>query len=233
MTTSNTNRIGAGAQNQPSAVSTQQTTQVSSRPFLESINARLQAQGIKVDTNTGMVTNVDLLSTFTNAQWSAIAATLKKLGKTVKSKQDAEIVLETNYGSITGNSNSYAELIQNLEADYIPGIDGGQKTGTTVQLQDPAVIDSIIRGVYQSTLKRDPNAAEFEARRKEVEAVIKQGRTVTKVSDTKTVATPGFTQAGAEAMIKQKIETGDAAVQEDLAQAQSLEFANFIGKLGK
>ena len=36
-----------------------------------------------------------------------------------------------------------------------------------------------------------------------------------------------------EEMIKSKIESGGVAVQEDLAQAQSLEFANFIGKLGK
>jgi hypothetical protein len=95
------------------------------------------------------------------------------------------------------------------------------------------VIDSLIRGVYQSTLKRDPNSDELAARRVEIDEVIKKGTTTTPIGQAKAISTPGFTQAGAEEMIKSKIESGDTGVQEDLAQAQSLEFANFIGKLGK
>ena len=95
------------------------------------------------------------------------------------------------------------------------------------------VLDTVIRGVYQSTLKRDPNSDELAARRMEIDEVIKKGTTTTPIGKAKTVTTPGFTQAGAEEMIKSKIESGDAAVQEDIAQAKSLEFADFIGKLGQ
>jgi hypothetical protein len=160
---------------------------------------------------------------------------LQKLGSRVQGVQEAKLALQTTYGSILSTATSFAEVYRELQSDYIPGLDTEAYKGpeTRVQLQDPLVIDSLIRGVYQSTLKRDPNSNELAARRVEIDEVIKKGTTTTPMGQAKAISTPGFTQAGAEEMIKSKIESGDTGVQEDLAQAQSLEFANFIGKLGK
>jgi hypothetical protein len=82
-------------------------------------------------------------------------------------------------------------------------------------------------------LRREPNANELAARRKEVEAVIMKGQTATKTGTGETTYTPAFSQATATEMVKSKIEAGGEAVQTDLAQVQSIEFADFIGKLGK
>lgn len=234
MTIGNTNRIGAGAgQQQPAQTTVNQQT-----PFLDSVNANIQSSleklGIKIDTNTGVGPSPDLLSSFDKQEWAAIGRMLQKLGSRVQGVQEAKLALQTTYGDILTKATSFADVYTQLQADYIPGLDTEAYKGpeTRVQLQDPMVIDALIRGVYQSTLKRDPNSDELAARRTEIDAVIKKGTTTTPIGQAKAISTPGFTQAGAEEMIKSKIETGGVEVQEDLAQAQSLEFANFIGKLG-
>lgn len=232
METGSTNRIGAGAgQQQPAQPSTGQQT-----PFLdsvrESIKQNLGKVNVKIDNNLGVGPSVDLLSSFDKAQWSSIAAMLKKLGSRVQGIQEAKLALQTTYGDILSKATSFADVYSQLQADYIPGLDGNTSQ-TRVQLQDPMVVDALIRGVYQSTLKRDPNSSELAARRMEIEEVIKKGTTTTPIGQSKSITTPGFTQTGAEEMIKSKIESGDAAVQEDIAQAKSLEFADFIGKLGR
>ena len=237
MSIGNSNRIGAGAgqdtQSQP------QTTVNQSTPFMDSVRTNIQKNlgnlNINVDMNLAGGPNVDLLSSFDRSQWAQIGAMLKKLGTRVQGVQEAKFALQSTYGGIIANATSFAEVYQELQADYIPGLDTEAYKGpqTRVQLQDPLVVDTLIRGVYQSTLKRDPNSDELAARRMEIDEVIKKGTTTTPIGESKAVTTPGFTQAGAEAMIKGKIETGGVEVQEDLAQAQSLEFANFVGKLGK
>lgn len=230
-----TNRIGANAlQPLPSLPQDAPAT-----PFLDSVRANIQknlgVQGIKIDNNLGVGPSVDLLSTFDKQEWASIGKMLQKLGSRVQGVQEAKVALQTTYGGILSKAQSYADVYSQLQADYIPGLDTETYKGpeTRVQLQDPMVIDALIRGVYQSTLKRDPNSDELAARRTEIDAVIKKGTTTTPIGQAKAVSTPGFTQTGAEEMIKSKIETGGVEVQEDLAQAQSLEFANFIGKLGK
>jgi len=229
-----TNRIGAGAvQQQPTQTTVNQQT-----PFLDSVRANIEKNlgnlNIKIDNNLGVGPSPDLLSSFDKAEWSAIGRMLQKLGSRVQGVQEAKLALQTTYGNILTKATSFADVYNQLQADYIPGLDTTAYKGpeTRVQLQDPMVIDALIRGVYQSTLKRDPNSDELAARRTEIDAVIKKGTTTTPIGQAKAISTPGFTQAGAEEMIKSKIETGGVEVQEDLAQAQSLEFANFIGKLG-
>lgn len=235
MTIGNTNRIGAGAGIPPLP----QPTVNQQTPFLDSVKANIQknleSRGINVDMNLGSGPSVDLLSSFDKQEWAAIGSMLQKLGSRVQGVQEAKLALQTTYGSILSKATSFADVYRELQADYIPGLDTTAYKGpeTRVQLQDPMVIDALIRGVYQSMLKRDPNSDELAARRTEIDAVIKKGTTTTPIGQAKAVSTPGFTQAGAEEMIKSKIESGGAVVQEDLAQAQSLEFANFIGKLGK
>lgn len=237
MTIGNSNRIGAGSGQQP--LPQPQATVNQSTPFMDSIRTNiqknLQQRNINVDTNLAGGPSPDLLSSFDKSEWAAIGAMLKKLGSRVQGIQEAKVALQVTYGDMLSKSTSFAELYNQLQADYIPGLDTEAYKGpqTRVQLQDPMVVDALIRGVYQSTLKRDPNSSELAARRMEIDEVIKKGTTTTPIGESKAITTPGFTQTGAEEMIKSKIESGDAAVQEDIAQVKSLEFADFIGKLGQ
>lgn len=235
MTTSSSNRIGAGAEQQQQPQF--QATVNQSTPFMDSIRANIQSnlasRNISVDMNLAGGPSPDLLSSFSRSQWSQIGAMLKKLGSRVQGVQEAKVALQVTYGDMLSKSTSFADLYSQLQADYIPGLDTEAVPQTRVQLQDPMVVDALIRGVYQSTLKRDPNSQELAARRMEIDAVIKKGTTTTPIGKSKAISTPGFTQTGAEEMVKSKIESGDAAVQEDIAQVKSLEFADFIGKLGQ
>lgn len=235
MSDGKTNRIGADS----SLPQLPQTGVNQQTPFLDSVRANIEKNlgnlNIKIDNNLGVGPSVDLLSSFDKNEWAAIGLMLQKLGSRVQGKQEAKVALQTTYGDILSRATSFADIYRELQADYIPGLDTDAYKGpkTTVQLQDPMVIDTLIRGVYQSTLKRDPNSDELAARRTEIDAVIKKGTTTTPMGQAKSISTPGFTQTGAEELVKSKIESGGVEVQEDLAQAQSLEFANFIGKLGK
>lgn len=235
MTIGNTNRIGTGTNQQSPIMTTVNQPAQPTDEFKANVLKAFESRGIKIDTNLGTGPSVDLLSSFDKAEWAAIGRMLQKLGGRVQGVQEAKLALQTTYGSILSTATTFAEVYRELQSDYIPGLDTEAYKGpvTKVQLQDPLVIDSLIRGVYQSTLKRDPNSDELAARRIEIDEVIKKGTTTTPMGQAKAISTPGFTQAGAEEMIKGKIESGDTGVQEDLAQAQSLEFANFIGKLGK
>lgn len=76
-----------------------------------------------------------------------------------------------------------------------------------VQMQDPNVLREIIRSNYRSTIGRLPNEAEEAARMAELQKIINKGSvTTTKTVGGKKVitSTPGFTQAGAEALITEK-----------------------------
>jgi len=235
MTTSQTNRVGAGStQPTPTPTSTSSPKNVSTQVIDDIIQGRLSGGKIVVDPNLSKtLVNPNLYDDMTSGQWSSIASLLKKLGKPVQGKEETKAILETYYGINSATMTTFKDLYSKLSADYIPGLDGGSGPSKTVNLQDPAIIDSIIVGTYQSMLKRDPYADELAARRKEVEAVILKGQTRTKTGPNEATYTPAFSQATAQEMVKSKIETGGEAVQTDLAQAQSLEFADFIGKLGK
>ncbi len=230
------NRVGAGS-NQPTPTPTlkPQQTQPSTSVLDDIIQNRLGNKKIVVDPNIARtLVNPNLYEDMTSGQWSAIASMLKKLGKPVQGKEETKAILETYYNINPATMTTFKDLYSTLSADYIPALDGtGTGPRTTVNLQDPAIIDSIITGAYQSMLRRDPNSDELAARRKEVEAVIMKGQTATKTGARETTYTPAFSQATATEMVKSKIEAGGAEVQTDLAQAQSLEFADFIGKLGK
>jgi hypothetical protein len=76
-----------------------------------------------------------------------------------------------------------------------------------VQLQDKNVLRDIIRNNYKSTIGRLPNEAEEKARMDELQKIINKGSvTTTKTVGGKkvTTTTPGFTQSGAESLIKEK-----------------------------
>jgi hypothetical protein len=92
-----------------------------------------------------------------------------------------------------------------------------------IQLQDPNVLREIIRNNYKSTIGRLPNSAEEEARLGELQNIINKGSTTT----TKTIggkkvttSTPGFTQAGAEALITKQAKQ-NAPADYELKQASN------------
>jgi hypothetical protein len=158
---------------------------------------------------------------------------MKKLGKSVKTQTDLKTVLTVDYGSIYNNVKTYADLYKGISADVIPGLDTTSTApNKTVLKQDPLVIDASIRAIYQAKLKRDPNANELAETRALAEKMINAGQ-VQKTTGKTAEYTPQFSQTRLEAAVNQKIETGGEAVQTDIQQANSLNFADTLIKWGK
>ncbi len=85
---------------------------------------------------------------------------------------------------------------------------------------DQNVLRALVENVYSSTAQRKPTPAEMEARLQELNKFVDAG-TVTTTSGNTTVQTAGFTQAGAEQLVKKKIET---EAPKDVARVQGLQF---------
>jgi hypothetical protein len=85
---------------------------------------------------------------------------------------------------------------------------------------DQNVLKALIENVYSSVATRKPTPAETEARLQELNKFVDAG-TVTTTSGNTTVTSAGFTQAGAEALIKQKVE---AEAPTDVARTKGLQF---------
>jgi len=99
-----------------------------------------------------------------------------------------------------------------------------------VQMQDPNVLREIIRNNYKSTIGRLPNEAEEAARMAELQKIINKGSvTTTKTVGGKkvTTSTPGFTQAGAEALIAEKAKK---SAPQDYELQQTSKFNNLLTK---
>lgn len=99
-----------------------------------------------------------------------------------------------------------------------------------VQMQDPKVLREIIRNNYKSTIGRLPNEAEEAARMAELQKIINKGSvTTTKTVGGKkvTTSTPGFTQAGAEALITEKAKK---SAPQDYELQQTSKFNNLLTK---
>jgi hypothetical protein len=99
-----------------------------------------------------------------------------------------------------------------------------------VQMQDPNVLREIIRSNYKSTIGRLPNEAEEAARMAELQKIINKGSlTTTKTVGGKkvTTSTPGFTQAGAEALIAEKAKK---SAPQDYELKQTSNFNNLLTK---
>jgi len=85
---------------------------------------------------------------------------------------------------------------------------------------DQNVLRALVENVYSSTAMRKPTPAEMEARLQELNKFVDAG-TVTTTSGNTTVQTAGFTQAGAEQLVKKKVET---EAPKDVARVQGLQF---------
>jgi len=231
------NRIGAGANTDSTPKKTTliplQAGLVAQNELDAAIQGRLSLKGIKIETGGGLVADPSTYGSLSPAQWSIIAGQLKKLGHPVQGKEEAKAILDSFYPDAMSKAGSFKDIYNVLASDFIPGVDGAYAGPTkTINLQDPAVVDTIIKGAYQSMLKRDPHADELDARRKEVQALVMKGQTATKTGTHETTYSPAFSQAEADLAVKNKIEKGGVAVQTDIAQAQSIGFGDFLGKLG-
>jgi hypothetical protein len=232
------NRIGSGATTNSTPTKTTliplQAGLVGQNDLDAAIQGKLSIKGIKIETGGGLVADPGTYGSLTGSQWSLIAAQLKKLGHPVQGKEEAKTILDSFYPDAMAKATSFKDIYNVLASDFIPGVDGAYAGPTkTINLQDPAVIDTIIKGAYQSMLKRDPHADELDARRKEIQTLVMKGQTATKTGTHETTYSPAFSQAEADLAVKNKIEKGGAAVQTDLAQANSIGFGDFLGKLGK
>lgn len=175
-----------------------------------------------------------LYDQLSNSEKTSLAKLMKKLGKSVKTQTDLKTVLTTDYGTIYNTVKTYADLYKGISADVIPGLDTGTSTGPnkTVLKQDPLVIDASIRAIYQAKLKRDPSATELADTRVIAQKLIDAGQ-VQKTTGNTSEYTPQFSATRLEAAVNKKIDTGDAAVQTDIQQANSLNFADTLIKWGK
>lgn len=85
---------------------------------------------------------------------------------------------------------------------------------------DQNVLRALVENVYSSTAARKPTPAEMEARLQELNKFVDAG-TVTTTSGNTTVQSAGFTQAGAEQLVKKKVET---EAPKDVARVQGFQF---------
>jgi len=173
-----------------------------------------------------------LYDQLSSSEKTSLAKLMKKLGKSVKTQTDLKTVLTTDYGTIYNTVKTYADLYKGISADVIPGLDAATGPNKTVLKQDPLVIDASIRAIYQSKLKRDPSATELADTRVIAQKLIDAGQ-VQKTTGNTSEYTPQFSATRLEAAVNKKIDTGDAAVQTDIQQANSLNFADTLIKWGK
>jgi hypothetical protein len=99
---------------------------------------------------------------------------------------------------------------------------GGPKK--TVDKVDQNVLRSLVENVYSSAAMRKPTPAEMEARLQELNKFVDAG-IVTTTSGGTTTRSAGFTQAGAEALIKKKVEKEAPT---DVARVRGFEFKDEI-----
>jgi hypothetical protein len=98
---------------------------------------------------------------------------------------------------------------------------GPQKDITKV---DQNVLKTLVENVYSNVAMRKPTPAEMQARLQELNKFVDAG-TVTSTNGSVTTRSAGYTQAGAEALIKQKVEKEAPT---DVARVQGLQFKDEI-----
>ena len=214
------------------------TANASNSNFATNIVSRAASQNITLSVDFTPKA-VDFWSTLDNKELTAIASYLKKLGKGVKSKADLLDTISA-YFPEAYKATSIEGAIGALKDQVILGFSGDQTAAAnlpTQQIQqvDPAVINAVIRTVYQNRLGRKESPDELAEDYATAEKMIKEGQVATtKVVGGKTVTTytPAFSQARLEESIGQKIETAtEGPLAQDFKEKQSLDFIGFLNGL--
>lgn len=191
----------------------QQGSNTAYTDMIAGINAKLGNKGIPA-----VIENTDGLSVsagYTPEQLVNIGKILKKFGYKIKpSTEGIQSLLNSDpvLTVIGAKSKTYAEFINNLAKDYLPGLDtstGGAKLPTkTVSQYDPIVLTNFVDSVYQNTLGRKATAEESAASLKQLETMVNAGTvTTSKVVGGQNVVTttPGFSQERAQATIEEQL----------------------------
>lgn len=181
--------------------------------MIAGINAKLGNKAIPA-----VIENTDGLSVsagYTPEQLTNIGKILKKFGYKIKpSTEGIQSLLNSDpvLIAIGTKSPTYAQFVNNLAKDYLPGLDtstGGAKLPTkTVSQYDPIVLTNFVDSVYQNTLGRKATAEESAASLKQLETMVNAGTvTTSKVVDGQNVVTttPGFSQERAQATIEEQL----------------------------
>lgn len=145
------------------------------------INAKNGTGGIVLD--PGTLGGLSLVDTLTGAQATAIGKILKKRGKSVdNSKSDIQRLLTTDpsLSVLVQNSASYQDLVDNLVADYLPGLDttgpeAFKGPSRSIYKYTDEDVDTLIHSVYKEKLMRPATPEELAATRKKTKSQLEIG----------------------------------------------------------
>lgn len=202
-----------------SSTSTNTPSASSGNTFVDILNNRLGAAGIKIDATD--VASLGLVDGFTSSQIVALGGMLKKMGYTVKnSASDIKRLFASDATLIeyVDGAENFNQLASVMAADYLPALD---TTAAAPNLPSRAIykysdddIDGLINETYKTTLGRTATAEELTARRSVVRPQLEVGTlsTTKKVKNAKTgkleqvtVQTPGPSKTDVQTSITDEL----------------------------
>jgi hypothetical protein len=221
---------GQGAVQGPTVPSASSTPKPSAT-YLDTINARLNSQGVKIaDPNKISVSDAWINNAIADGHSQELALVFKKLGKSVKSTKELKTLL-ADYPEVT-SAKDFVTGYQTLASMIIPGMgaNNGPSTTQTITQYDDKYLQSVGNSIAQDFLGRNLNTEELNKIMPKLQEIVNKGTTTTsKVVGGKNVVTttPGFSQAKAEGVVQQELRLGAS---QDLQTKQYVDFADFLSK---
>lgn len=218
-----TNRVGSNAT--PAAKPTPKPSPKATGNFnADGLKSAVEGKipGYSVGGNAGKQGyGLNLVGSLSNAEKTAIAQLLKKLGHSVKSIKDLNATLSTYYSDEYNGSMSYSQLYSALAADLIPGM--SQDTTATAAIPSrqisnysDAQLEAFGKSIFQSKIGRMPSKDELAEEVNRFKKQIAEGTVTTtkKVYNKKlkryenvTEVTPGFSQERATIETEERLKT--------------------------
>jgi hypothetical protein len=203
------------------------------------ISSQLQkSTGLQVGPGYSTTTNgYDIYSTFSRAQKTVLAKTMKKLGFNVESDKYLQANMQANFYEIYTNSKSFNDLNSQLLAQYVGGGEGDKEKLPTRDINklDRARFDTIAKDIITNKLGYEPSDAELAKEyiryeKKNVGTVTKiekKYNKATKQYENVRTTTPGLTEEGMQAGLEK------SAVASDPDRAQRQDAFAFVGDFNK
>lgn len=234
------NRVGSNVNPQPTPVPSPSATnnppKIGSFAPESVVKTVEKTLGIKLSSGASSIGRGEaLIDTLSNEQKTTLAKLLKSLGYSVKSLSAIKTTLNENFVNQYNNATSFADLYNQLAAEYIPGVSGGagkkpsMPTQTVTQYTDTQLKD-LGNAVAQNFLGRNLETAEIETILPKLKKIVEAGTTTTsKVVGGKNVVTvtPGFSQARAQSVVEAELKKSAA---DDLQVKQYQDNVDWLSK---